>query len=201
VSGYRRRGTPAEPRTQVAVIERHVRAPWSLPVFASVTTLAFVLVTAIPPTPSAEAEAQAPSTPAGSQSLVVAGERHASAGRGDYTVTEPPKTTAPASGVPDPGTAQAIAYEMVIARGWDNNEFDCLVALWNRESHWNVYAANPTSGAYGIPQALPGDKMATVAADWQTNPVTQITWGLGYIAGRYGTPCGAWAHSELKGWY
>jgi hypothetical protein len=201
VSGYRRRGTPAEPRTQVAVIERHVRAPWSLPVFASVTTLAFVLVTAIPPTPSAEAEARAPGAPAGSQSIVVAGERDASTGRGDYTVTDPPKSTAPASGIPDPGTAQAIAYQAVLARGWDSNEFDCLVALWNRESHWNVYADNPTSGAYGIPQALPGDKMATVAADWQTNPETQIIWGLGYIAGRYGTPCGAWAHSELKGWY
>ena len=185
----------------MAVIERHVRAPWSLPVFASVTTLAFVLVTAIPPTPSAEAEAQAPGAPAGSQSLIVAGERDASSGRGDYSVTEAPKATAPASGIPDPGSAQDIAYRMVLDRGWDGSEFDCLVALWNRESHWNVYAANPTSGAYGIPQALPGDKMATVAADWQTNPETQIIWGLGYIAGRYQTPCGAWAHSELKGWY
>ncbi len=59
---------------------------------------------------------------------------------------------------------------MVMDRGWDLAEYDCLVALWNRESHWNVYAENPTSGAYGIPQALPGNKMATVAADWQTNP-------------------------------
>src|SRR5690606_41994715 len=80
-------------------------------------------------------------------------------------------------------------------------EFDCLVALWNKESHWNVYAHNVRSGAYGIPQALPGDKMATVGADWATNPVTQITWGLGYISGRYGTPCGAWGHSQAKGWY
>lgn len=186
----------------MAVIERHVRAPWSLPVFASLTTLAFVLVSAMPPISSAEAEALAPAAPdSGGQSIVVAGERTGTAGRGDYTVTEAPKNTAPASGIPDPGTAQAIAYEMVMARGWDTNEYDCLVALWNRESHWNVYAHNPTSGAYGIPQSLPGDKMATAGADWKTNPKTQITWGLGYIAGRYGTPCGAWAHSELKGWY
>jgi hypothetical protein len=185
----------------VAVVERHVRAPWSLPVFASVTTLAFVLVTAIPPTPSAEAEAQAPAAAAGGQSIVVAGERDAASGRGDYTVTDPPKATAPATGIPDPDSAQAIAYAMVMARGWDTNEYDCLVALWNRESHWNVYAANPTSGAYGIPQALPGSKMATVADDWQTNAETQIIWGLGYIAGRYQTPCGAWASSESRGWY
>jgi hypothetical protein len=201
VSGYRRRGTPPEPRTQVAVIERHVRAPWSLPVFASVTTLAFVLVTAIPPIPSAEAEVQAPGTVSAGQTIAVAGERDASTSRGDYTVTDPPKSTAPAGGIPDPGTAQAIAYELVLARGWDTGEYDCLVALWTRESHWNVYAENPTSGAYGIPQALPGDKMATVAADWRTNPETQIIWGIGYIEGRYQTPCGAWAHSELKGWY
>lgn len=183
------------------MIERHVRAPWSLPVFASVTTLAFVLVTAIPPTPSAEAEAQAPGSSTGGQSIIVAGERDASDGRGDYTVTDPPKATAPASGIPDPGTAQDIAYRMVLDYGWNGSEFDCLVALWNRESHWNVYAENPTSHAYGIPQALPGDKMATVADDWRTNPTTQITWGLGYISGRYGTPCGAWDHSERKGWY
>jgi hypothetical protein len=183
------------------VIERHVRAPWSLPLFASVTTLAFVLVTAIPPTSSAEAEVTAPGTTDSGQTLVVAGEREGTAGRGDYSVTDPPKASAPASGVPDPGTAQAIAYELVLAHGWDTNEYDCLVALWNRESHWNVYAQNPTSGAYGIPQALPGDKMATAGADWATNPKTQIIWGLGYIAGRYGTPCGAWEHSESVGWY
>ncbi|MDK7123234.1 lytic transglycosylase, partial [Pauljensenia sp. UMB6358] len=67
--------------------------------------------------------------------------------------------------------------------------------------HWNPYAANAWSGAYGIPQALPGSKMASAGADWQTNPATQITWGLGYIAGRYGTPCGALGHSNSVGWY
>ena len=63
-----------------------------------------------------------------------------------------------------------------------------------------MHAANP-SGAYGIPQALPGSKMASVGADWRDNAVTQIKWGLGYIADRYGSPCGAWAHSEGHGWY
>jgi hypothetical protein len=102
---------------------------------------------------------------------------------------------------PDPGTAQAIAYEMVMARGWGEGEFACLVALWNRESGWRVNAYNASSGAYGIPQSLPGDKMAAAGADWETNPATQISWGLGYIAARYGTPCGAWDHSNSVGWY
>lgn len=123
--------------------------------------------------------------------------------RDGYTVTDPPPKipVAPAAGIPDPGTAKAIGLEMVLARGWSVSEFDCLAALWDRESHWNVYAHNASSGAYGIPQALPGEKMATAGSDWQTNPATQIAWGLGYIAARYDTPCGAWAHSEEHNWY
>lgn len=96
---------------------------------------------------------------------------------------------------------KAIAQGMVSARGWGDGEFRCLVALWNRESNWNPYAENPSSGAYGIPQSLPGSKMEAAGPDWRTNPATQITWGLNYIAGRYGTPCGAWGHSESVGWY
>ncbi|WP_127842832.1 G5 domain-containing protein [Actinomyces wuliandei] len=108
---------------------------------------------------------------------------------------------AAASGGTDPASAQAIAKSMMAGYGWDDAEFSCLVNLWNRESNWNYQAQNPSSGAYGIPQALPGSKMAETGSDWQTNPVTQITWGLGYISGRYGTPCSAWAHSESVGWY
>lgn len=101
----------------------------------------------------------------------------------------------------DPGSAQAIAQSMMASRGWDDAQFACLVALWNRESGWNVSAENKSSGAYGIPQALPGSKMGSVAADWRTNPATQITWGLGYIDGRYGTPCSAYQHLQSSGWY
>ncbi|WP_456845931.1 aggregation-promoting factor C-terminal-like domain-containing protein [Cellulomonas sp. P5_C6] len=101
----------------------------------------------------------------------------------------------------EPGTAQALGKEMAAARGWGDDQFACLLSLWNQESGWRVNAANRSSGAYGIPQALPGSKMATVGADWQTNPATQITWGLNYIGGRYGNPCGAWAQHESKGWY
>ena len=77
----------------------------------------------------------------------------------------------------------------------------CLNKLWNKESGWNYKATNPSSGAYGIPQSLPGSKMASEGSDWKTNPATQIKWGLGYIEGRYDTPCGAWAHSQDVGWY
>ncbi len=108
---------------------------------------------------------------------------------------------APPFVTPDPGTAQAIAYSMVQANGWGDDQFACLVALWNKESGWRVNAYNKGSGAYGIPQALPGNKMASAGADWETNPATQIAWGLGYVGGRYGTPCGAWGHSQAKGWY
>ncbi|PZU31934.1 MAG: hypothetical protein DI576_10115 [Actinomyces sp.] len=112
---------------------------------------------------------------------------------------------APAANASGDGTtpegAQAIARGMMGSYGWGDDEFSCLQSLWNRESGWNYQAENASSGAYGIPQALPGSKMSSVAGDWATNPTTQITWGLGYIQGRYGTPCSAWAHSESVGWY
>ncbi len=101
----------------------------------------------------------------------------------------------------DPKTAQGIGYPLAQQRGWDGRQWSCLVALWNRESHWNVYAGNPTSGAYGIPQAVPGDRMAVAGADWKSDAATQIEWGLAYIASRYGNPCAAWAHSQSSGWY
>lgn len=175
-----------------------MRSRWSLPVFATAVTFAFLMVSSLSPGEEVQALAQAPGVMP-SQSFALADEVAPTTARDGYTVSR--IRTAPAVGIPDPGSAQAIAYEMVFARGWDNAEYECLVALWNRESHWNVYAHNASSGAYGIPQAVPGDKMATAGADWQTNPATQITWGLGYIAGRYGTPCGAWEHSERAGWY
>jgi len=98
------------------------------------------------------------------------------------------------------GSAQQIAAGMVAARGWGNGQFSCLVSLWNKESGWRTDAYN-ASGAYGIPQALPGSKMASAGPDWQHNAATQISWGLSYIAGVYGTPCNAWAHSQATGWY
>jgi hypothetical protein len=102
---------------------------------------------------------------------------------------------------PDPGTAQSIAYNMMASFGFSPQiYFGCLVDIWNRESGW-VYDAENPSGAYGIPQALPGSKMASAGADWQTDPATQIRWGLGYIKAIYGDPCKAWAFEEANGYY
>ncbi|WP_460459988.1 aggregation-promoting factor C-terminal-like domain-containing protein [Angustibacter peucedani] len=85
--------------------------------------------------------------------------------------------------------------------GFGADQFGCLDSLWTKESGWNYQASNPSSGAYGIPQALPGGKMASVGSDWRTNPVTQIKWGLQYIRASYGSPCAAWGHSQSNGWY
>ncbi len=94
-----------------------------------------------------------------------------------------------------------IARALLAEFGFGQDQFGCLDSLYTRESNWTWNADNPTSSAYGIPQALPGSKMASAGADWETNPVTQIRWGLGYIQDRYGSPCGAWSHSESHGWY
>ena len=94
-----------------------------------------------------------------------------------------------------------IAQALLAEFGWSQDQFGCLDSLWERESHWNVYADNPNSSAYGIPQALPGSKMSSAGPDWASNPITQIRWGLGYIEDRYGSPCGAWGHSQSHGWY
>lgn len=96
---------------------------------------------------------------------------------------------------------QAIAQGMLAQFGWGQDQWGCLDALWSKESGWQVNASNAGSGAYGIPQALPGSKMASAGPDWQTNPATQIRWGLGYIAGRYGSPCAAWANSQAYNFY
>lgn len=98
----------------------------------------------------------------------------------------------------DPRT---IGRALLAEFGFSEDQFGCLDSLWTRESNWRVNADNPSSSAYGIPQALPGSKMASAGADWATNPVTQIRWGLGYIQDRYGSPCSAWGHSESRGWY
>lgn len=183
---------------------RHPGTRYALPILSFWIALAIVLVTVIAPDGSASAAptASAPARTDVVQHVVVAGTYQSGVVRDNYRATKRviPAAT-PAAGIPDPGTAQAIAYDMLKARGWGDDQYSCLVALWNRESHWNVYAHNTSSGAYGIPQALPGSKMATAGADWATNPRTQITWGLSYITARYGTPCGAWAAFQSKGWY
>jgi hypothetical protein len=133
-----------------------------------------------------------PSDMAAAQQTASSGNSSTSSG-GTTTVSAPP---------PDPGSAQSIAYNMLPSFGFSqSSQWGCLLNIWNRESGWNYQAENPYSGAYGIPQALPGSKMATAGADWQTNPATQIKWGLGYIQSIYGTPCGAWNFELANGYY
>lgn len=107
----------------------------------------------------------------------------------------------PGSEVNNVAAAQHFAMVQLANMGYGSDQGNCLIWLWNRESGWRTNAYNASSGAYGIPQALPGSKMANYAADWRTNYETQVMWGLIYISGRYGTPCAAWAHSESVGWY
>src|SRR6185312_963146 len=114
------------------------------------------------------------------------------------TADAQPKTAPPAA---PSGSPQQIATAMLASFGWSSSEFGCLNELWIRESGWNPSATNPYSGAYGIPQALPGAKMASAGVDWETNPATQIRWGLGYIKATYGSPCAAWSHETSYGWY
>jgi hypothetical protein len=99
------------------------------------------------------------------------------------------------------GDPRAIAQALLPSYGFSADQFSCLDALWTKESGWDVHADNPSSSAYGIPQALPGSKMATAGADWAEDPATQVKWGLGYIRDSYGSPCGAWAHSQSYNWY
>ncbi|MBC7442856.1 MAG: hypothetical protein H7311_10110 [Ramlibacter sp.] len=101
-----------------------------------------------------------------------------------------------------PAAAKATAQAMASSKyGWGSDQFSCLNQLWEKESNWDYKAYNP-SGATGIPQALPGSKMASAGNDWESNATTQVAWGLQYIkSSSYGTPCAAWAHSEANNWY
>ena len=111
-----------------------------------------------------------------------------------------PSATASAAPVAS-GSPQQIAQAMLASFGWSSSQFSCLDPLWAHESGWSVTAYNAGSGAYGIPQALPGSRMASAGPDWQNNAATQIRWGLEYIKGTYGSPCAAWDHEQATGWY
>lgn len=117
--------------------------------------------------------------------------------KNDVLIDELPFTVAPGA----KGELQLYALSQFSQFGWADSELQPLINLWNRESGWNPNSHNRRSGAHGIPQALPGRKMASEGSDWSTNGRTQIRWGLKYIRGRYGSPSSAWAHFRSKGWY
>jgi hypothetical protein len=98
------------------------------------------------------------------------------------------------------GSPQQIAQSMLSSFGWGQDQWGCLDQLWQQESGWSLTASNP-SGAYGIPQALPGSKMASAGPNWEDNAATQIKWGLGYIQSKFGSPCAAWSNEESSGYY
>lgn len=124
--------------------------------------------------------------------------RNAAERRAQYLATASP-TPEPAE-VP-PGGNRQLGYNLMLEFGYPADQWAYLEALWTRESGWNHLAENSSSGAYGIPQSLPGNKMASVGGDWRSNPETQIRWGLAYISARYGTPKAAKAHSDRLNWY
>lgn len=140
-----------------------------------------------------------------------AAERDATLSRSDRRTSTDPAKAAALSASDSPAVAhredmsgedpRTIAMALLPEFGFEADQFSCLDSLYLGESGWRVNADNPYSSAYGIPQALPGSKMASAGADWATNPATQIRWGLGYIQDRYGTPCGAWAFKQGHGWY
>ncbi|WP_241246066.1 lytic transglycosylase domain-containing protein [Microbacterium sp. 4R-513] len=150
-----------------------------------------------------EAEAKAKAEAEAKAAAAAAAPKSTSSGSSSRSGSYPtaPIPSGNGNGDNSPAGAQAFAHSQFASRGWGDDQFGCLVALWNKESGWNYQAYNRGSGAYGIPQALPGSKMGSAGADWQTNAATQVLWGLGYVQGRYGTPCGAWSHSQSTGWY
>jgi hypothetical protein len=101
----------------------------------------------------------------------------------------------------DSSSAESTAKSMLASFGWASSQFSCLEPLWEHESGWNVTATNPSTGAYGIPQADPGSKMASAGPDWKSDADTQIKWGLTYIKDTYGSPCAAESHEQAEGWY
>lgn len=124
--------------------------------------------------------------------------------RGDYEImtgSEATSVLVELAPTPDPGSTKGYALEKVNEYEWDYSQYSCLVKLWERESNWRTTALNSSSGAYGIPQSLPAEKMASAGNDWRTNPETQINWGINYIDRRYGSPCAALAHSDIHNWY
>jgi hypothetical protein len=141
---------------------------------------------------SAGTAAPAPAAPAASVSFP---------GRPGAAVELDAQTAAVAPAA-QPARARQLARAMLTRFHWSAaRQFPDLNKLWNRESGWRVHARNPSSGAAGIPQALPGSKMASAGPDWPSSARTQIRWGLRYIQSRYGSPRGAWEHEISAGWY
>jgi hypothetical protein len=177
------------------------------PAIAVVASIAFVALTggAAPVQATGlPTGANAPTAPAAIQAPGFAAAT-APIATGRAVIVVPRKPARAATAVrhrPSPSASpRTLGRELAARRGWTGSQWTCLDRLWTRESGWHVHDENSSSGAYGIPQALPGSKMASAGSDWRTSAATQIRWGLGYIAGRYGSPCGAWQYSQAHNYY
>lgn len=164
-----------------------------------------------PPAATAAINAQLAATLARKKAQVAATAAAAKAKRANNVATRSRSVSSaqPRAAYPVPSSCgvytgnRALGCALLLDAGFGLEQMPCLKNLWDAESGWNPKATNPSSGAYGIPQALPASKLAAYGADWQTNPVVQITWGLNYIKNRYQNPCGAWAffQSNSPHWY
>lgn len=182
--------------------KRTIRAGWG---FGAVA--AFALVSIVDPYSGTMASAATisvydPNSSDEEQNYGLASSQTISFARGGFNIlTGKDALFVKTAELPSAGTSKEFALKQILEMGWDSDQYSCIVTLWERESNWRVNAMNKSSGAYGIPQSLPGTKMASEGADWLTNPQTQIRWGLKYIKSRFGSPCGALAHSNKYGWY
>ena len=155
---------------------------------------------------AAKAASEAKAAAGKASSLRQAVADHKAAVKKAKAKSESDNGTVPYNG-PIPGSCKefvgnrATGCALMLDDGFGIDQFPCLDHIFNKESGWNAHAENKSSGAYGIPQALPGSKMSSVASDWKTNPATQIKWGLGYIKGRYDTPCKAWSFWQAHNSY
>jgi hypothetical protein len=181
--------------------------PNLIPVWGFVFVVGWILVTVVDPYSGTLTSAQASMLEIATnenQDLSISNSQTISFARGGYEVItgkSANKLFVQLAQAPDVGTSQAYAFDYIQRFNWGFDQYSCLVTLWNRESNWRINASNAQSGAYGIPQALPGTKMASEGMDWLTNPETQIRWGAKYIKARYGSACGALVHSNNFGWY
>ncbi len=173
-----------------------------LETLADRSTLPLVLITVTAEQAEAETEKVVTATADLQEAFTAAQEKKAAEDAARAAEEKAAAAAAALASANTPDGARATAQQMMADRyGWGGDQFSCLNSLWNKESGWNYQAYNNDGGATGIPQALPGSKMASAGADWQTNAATQIAWGLQYIADAYGTPCSAWGHSQAMNWY
>ncbi|MEK0155057.1 hypothetical protein [Arthrobacter oryzae] len=160
-----------------------------------------ILVSAMPAPASVSMTAQSSEEKTAEQKAPEAAPEASAPAPAPAAAPEPAPAPAPPVAVDDPAAAQAYAASQLGNYGWAADQMQCLVTLWTKESDWKTTATNPSSGAYGVVQSLPAEKMASAGADYRTNFRTQINWGLNYVKERYGSPCDALNFHYANNWY